>query len=57
MTTAEMAIRLENIAWALKNNPESLNTFGNASDGLWVIQKNLKTILAEMDPYAAKEVA
>jgi len=47
MTTAEMAIKLENIAWALKNQPESLNNFGNASDAIWVIQQNLKAYLAE----------
>jgi hypothetical protein len=47
MTTAEIAIKLEIIAWHLKNQPESLNTFGNASDALWVIQQSLKTILAE----------
>ena len=47
MTTAEMAIRLEQIAWALKNQPESINTFGNASDALWVIQQSLKQALAE----------
>ena len=47
MTTEEMALKLEIIAWKLKNSPESLNTFGNASDALWVIQQSLKAAMAE----------
>lgn len=49
MTTAEMALKLEIIAFKLKTQPESLNTFGNASDALWVIQQSLKQAMAEQE--------
>lgn len=47
MTTAEMALRLKRIARVIENNPQSANDLGNASDALWIIQQNLKAILAE----------
>jgi len=53
MTSAEMALRLKMIAQQLEQNQNNYNFLGNSADELWLIRKNLLTMLTELDKVSA----